>query len=149
MTEVEVPFGGPTSAVTAKWPPSNIFSKLLPPFIPFFLLPYESFFSACASGSAICSNTIRRGPPYNPVDQSLGGLISDVFSRVPSFFILSKIRYHAQSTSWLISHLPLFVPPHGPFMMDFAQRTIGQIPPVRWSIQFPHPAQSSVNIPAF
>src|SRR4030042_5530812 len=88
MTEAEVPFGGPTSAVTAKLPPSNIFSRLLPLFISFS--PYGSFLSSCSPDSAICSNTIRRGPPYCPVDQSLGGLISDKFSRVPSFFILSK-----------------------------------------------------------
>src|ERR1700690_2392196 len=113
------------SGISAQYDPFEIASGF------HFLTSPLALFSSFSSSSAMCSITILRGPPAVAVPQFLGGCISKSFSRVPSFFILSTIRYQAQSTSLLISHLPLLVPPHGPFSNDFEQRTMGQMPPVR------------------
>src|SRR3990172_4568900 len=114
----------------------------------YFLPPAVwDFCASCSSYCLICSTDTRRGPPSRDVDQLRGGWISASFSMVPSFFILSTIRYQTQSTSWLTSHLPLFVPPQGPFMSVLEQRAMGQRPPVRCTMQSPQPAHSSLKNP--
>src|SRR5659263_72008 len=57
------------------------------------------------------------------------------------------MRVHAQSFSGSTSHLPSFVPPHGPFSMPLWQRVTGQMAPVMSRMQSPQRRHFSSNCP--